>query len=90
MAGVALAAGLPKAWLVKETAEFQTVLDQAYQSGVASLIALKIESEPVKRLPVTLDGVENRYRFIRQMEKAENVQILRPARQKLPSELKWD
>ena len=41
-------------------------------------------------MPVTLDGVENRYRFIRQMEKAENVQILRPARQKLPSELKWD
>ena len=86
---MARGAGIPNVWTVTEPAEFQKVLEEAYQAEGASFIDMKVETEPWLRHPVTLDGTENKYRFIRHVEESEKIQILMPAGMRSPAQVKW-
>jgi len=86
---MARGAGIPNVWTVTETAEFQKAIEGAYKAEGASFIDMKVETEPWLSHPVTLDGTENKYRFIRHIEKTEKVQILMPSGMRSPAQVKW-
>lgn len=86
---MARGAGIPNVWTVTETAEFQKAIDGAYKAEGASFIDMKVETEPWLRHPVTLDGTENKYRFIRYVERTENLEILKPSGMRSPGKVKW-
>ena len=80
---------LSDVWTVTEPAEFQKVIDEAFQANGASFIDLRVETEPWVSHPVTLDGTENKYRFIRYVERTENLEILKPSGMRSPAKVKW-
>jgi len=86
---IARGAGIPNVWTVTEPTEFQKVIDEAFQASGASFIDLKVETEPWVSHPVTLDGTENKYRFVRYIEKTEKIQILMPSGMRSPAKVKW-
>ena len=89
LVAIARGAGIPNAWLVREPSEFRRVIDEAFKASGASFIDLKVETEPWLRHPVTLDGTENKYRFIRYVERTENLEILKPSGMRPPAKVKW-
>lgn len=89
LVAIARGAGIPNAWLVREPSEFQRVIDEAFQARGASFIDLKVETEPWVGHRVTLDGIENKYRFIRYIEKTEKIEILKPSGMRSPTKVKW-
>ena len=86
---IARGAGIPNAWTVTEPAEFQKAINEAYKAEGASFIDMKVNTEPWLKHPVTLDGTENKYRFIRYIEKTENKQVLMPSGMRSPAQIKW-
>ena len=75
LAAIARGAGIKNARLVKELPEFQEALDKAFQAKDASFISVKVEYGP--KIPASkLDGPENKYRFIRYIEKTENIKLM--------------
>ncbi len=86
---IARGAGIPNVWTVTEPAEFQKAIDEAFKAEGASFIDMKVETEPWLSHPVTLDGTENKYRFIRYIEKTEKMQILMPSGMRSPAKIKW-
>ena len=87
---IARGAGILNVWTVTEPTEFQKAIDEAFKAEGASFIDMKVETEPWLRHPVTLDGTENKYRFIRYIEQTENIQIIKPAAIKIPVETRWE
>jgi thiamine pyrophosphate-dependent acetolactate synthase large subunit-like protein len=72
---IARGAGIKKTWEVRELQEFQEVIEEAYKSESANFINIKVDLYPPKpkgsfRMNVGL--VENKYRFLRYIEKTEN------------------
>ena len=86
---MARGAGISNVWTVTEPAEFQKAIDEAFKAEGASFIDMKVETEPWFSHPVTLDGTENKYRFIRYIEKTEKIQILMPSGMRSPAQIKW-
>jgi thiamine pyrophosphate-dependent acetolactate synthase large subunit-like protein len=86
---IARGAGIPNAWTVRETSEFQKVLEEAYIAEGASFIDMKVNTEPWLKHPVTLDGTENKYRFIHHIEDTENIKVLMPAGMRSPAQIDW-
>ena len=78
LAGIAREAGIQNVWLVRELSEFQIAIDEAFPVNGASFIVTKVKaSHPA--VPYTpLYGIENKFRFVRYIEKKENVRIIRP------------
>lgn len=84
LAGMARAAGVPNTWLVRDLPAFDAAVDAAYRGNGASLIAAKVQPS-TRRVPYApLDGAENKYRFIRYVERSENLQILKKPKKPLP------
>ncbi len=77
---IARGAGIANARLVRQLPEFQEAIDEAFQAGSASFITVKVEvpSKPRPSLKVAYGGIENKYRFVRYIEKTENLQIFKP------------
>jgi len=74
---VAQGAGIQNCRLVREPKEFQEAIDEAFQANGASFIVVKVDRTRVP-LPVpTFNGTENKYRFIRYVERTENIAILK-------------
>ena len=86
---VARGAGIPNVWTVTEPEQFSKALDEAYKGNGATFIDMKVETEPWLRHPATLDEEENKYRFVRHIEKTENIQILLPSGMRSPAQIKW-
>jgi thiamine pyrophosphate-dependent acetolactate synthase large subunit-like protein len=89
LVAIAQGAGITNVWEVRELSEFQRVIDEAFQADGASLINLKVEKGIKLRGNMNLDGIENKYRFIRYIERTENLDILTQRGSKAPDEVKW-
>ena len=86
LSGMARTAGIPNTWLVRELPEFERTVDEAFEAKGASFITTKVEMSPRRVSYSTLDGVENKYRFIRYIESTENIQIFKPPIKPLPQD----
>ena len=75
LVGIAKGAGIEKAWEVRELQEFTEVIEEAFESKNASFINIKVDLSPPKpkgSFRMNLGLVENKYRFLRYIEKTEN------------------
>jgi phosphonopyruvate decarboxylase len=78
---VALAkgAGYPHACWVHTPEEFRATFLEAWQGNRLTLIAVKVDPGQPKTLPsLKLDELENKYLFMRYLERTENKAILSP------------
>ena len=82
--GIARESGLKKARSVRTLADFQEALDDAYEATEPSFIVVKAKADYAPVPFYVLDSIENKYRFVRYIEKTENKQIFRPPLLKVP------
>jgi sulfopyruvate decarboxylase subunit beta len=78
LVGVARAAGIKNALWANSPAEFETVVRASMTSDELCFIGVKTTTERVEVAPYPIDEVENKYRFIRHVEKTEGFDILKP------------
>jgi thiamine pyrophosphate-dependent acetolactate synthase large subunit-like protein len=75
---IARGCGIKNTVTVREASDFEAVLDKALIGHELSIIVAKVEpGEESVALPHQ-GGRENKYRFVRQIEKMENVRIINP------------
>ena len=65
-------------WLVREPSEFERALNAAFQAKGSSFIQLKVELSARRSPARPGDCIENKYRFIRHIERTEKIQIIKP------------
>ena len=83
LAKVALGAGIRNTKVVNDPSEFQSSINEAFQESGSNLIVLKVKAGHRKVPYSILRGPENKSRFIRYVEKTENIQIITPPAMKL-------
>jgi thiamine pyrophosphate-dependent acetolactate synthase large subunit-like protein len=88
LAGMARAAGVPNTWLVRDLAAFDAAVNAAFRGGGASFIAAKVEPSRRRVGYAPLEGVENKFRFVRYVERTEKLQILKRPKKALPQDVK--
>lgn len=77
LVGVARAAGIKNANWVDTEEEFARVASNALRDNGTWFIGAKVSTERVAVAPFPIDEVENKYRFIRYIEKTEKVEIFK-------------
>ena len=77
LVGMARSAGIKNAVLAQTVEEFRKAASEALKGNVLTLIGAKIELARAEVPPFPMDEVENKYRFIRHVEKTEGIQILK-------------
>lgn len=77
LVGVARAAGVKNASWANSLDQFGKTIRSALSSGELFFIGAKVTTERVEVPPYPIDEVENKYRFIRHVEKAEKIEILK-------------
>ncbi|HEU4344492.1 MAG TPA: thiamine pyrophosphate-dependent enzyme [Candidatus Binatia bacterium] len=77
LVGIALAAGIRKALWANSVESFTQAVSQALEQKELTLIGAKVDTTRTKVPPYPMDEVENKYRFIRHVEKTEQIQILK-------------
>lgn len=77
LVGVARAAGVKNALWANSLEEFVRAIGLAMNSQELFFIGAKVSTERVEVPPYPIDEVENKYRFIRHVERTENIQILK-------------
>jgi thiamine pyrophosphate-dependent acetolactate synthase large subunit-like protein len=76
---LAKGAGYPHALWVQTPEEFRAAFLEAWEGNRLTLIAVKVEPGQPKNLPsLKLDELENKYLFMRYLERTENKAILSP------------
>lgn len=75
---MAQGAGIQNVTPVREPAEFEEAIDNAFQAKGASVIIVKVELGGPLVPFAALDGTENKYRFIRYIEQTENIKVIMP------------
>lgn len=75
---MAQGAGIVNTWMVRTVSEFKGALDSAYRAAGASFINLKVKFSTRRSPPRPADCTENKYQFIRYIEKTENIRIIKP------------
>ena len=73
---MAAAAGIKKAIWTVTLAEFQQAIWEALKGDGMTFIGAKVELSRAEVPPFPMDEVENKYRFIRYIEKTEKINIL--------------
>jgi len=76
LVAMAKAAGIRNAVWANSVDELREVFGQALKGQQASFIGLKVEMARTEVPPYPMDEVENKYRFIRHVEKTEHLNIL--------------
>jgi len=76
LVAMARAAGIEDAVWANSVADLREVFGRALGSEHPSFIGLKVEMARAEVPPYPMDEVENKYRFIRYVEKTENLTIL--------------
>jgi sulfopyruvate decarboxylase subunit beta len=76
IAALALASGVPYAKNVKSMGEFERELDLALSELGCRLINVRTRIGHSKVPPRQIDGVEDKYRFVRHVEQLENITIM--------------
>jgi thiamine pyrophosphate-dependent acetolactate synthase large subunit-like protein len=82
LAGMARFAGIKNSVTVKNLDEVDKTLNEALKSNELWLIVAKTERQPQVVPRPTIDGQENKYRFVRFIERLENKKILPTEEQK--------
>ena len=76
LVGMALAGGIKSALWANSLEDFVKAAAAALAGNELSFIGAKVTSERSDVAPYPIDEVENKYRFIRHVEKTEHIQIL--------------
>jgi len=79
LVGVARAAGIKKSLWANSLEEFTHAVTSAMNGGELCFIGAKVTTERAQVAPFPIDEVENKYRFIRHIEKTEQIAILNPS-----------
>ena len=79
IAGVAQASGINKVTEVSTVSEFKAAIDDVFSSKGPAVIVAKINRENVFSKIMSMDGKENKYRFVRHVEQLEGKKILIPS-----------
>jgi len=77
LVGVALAAGIKNALWADSAEGFAAAVEGALKGEQLCFIGVKVSSERVAVAPFPLDEVENKYRFMRHIEKTEKMEIFK-------------
>ena len=77
LVGLARAAGIENAIWAGSIDEFTQAAERGVHGAVVSFIGVKVGTERAAVPPYPIDEVENKYRFIRHVEKSEQMEILR-------------
>ncbi len=77
LVGIAIAAGIEKAHWANSVAAFAQLVAQALKGDELFFIGAKITTERTAVPPYPMDEVENKYRFVRHVEKTEQIEILK-------------
>ncbi len=77
LVGLARSAGIKKALWVSTVDEFKQAAAEAVKGNTLTFIGAKIELFRSEVPPYPMDEVENKYRFIRHIEKTEKIEILK-------------
>ena len=77
LVAIARAAGIVRARWAHSEDEFRAVVTQALNARELFFIGAKVTTDRTEVPPYPIDEVENKYRFIRHVEKTENVAILK-------------
>jgi sulfopyruvate decarboxylase subunit beta len=76
LAAIARGAGFAHVAAVSDAQQFETEFLEALKRDDLSFILAKVEAGIAKVPPATFDSQENKYMFVRYIEKSENLQIL--------------
>ena len=74
---IARAAGIKKALWARTVEEFTDATVAALRGSELTFIGAKIDLTRTEVPPYPVDEVENKYRFMRHVEKTENIQVLK-------------
>ncbi len=77
LVGLALSAGIKRAQWANSVEEFAGIMGDAVKGNQLMFIGVKVEPARTRVPPYPMDEVENKYRFIRHVEKTERIEILR-------------
>lgn len=77
LVGIAAAAGIERAVWAGSLESFNEAATAAIRGDELCLIGVKIDSVRVEVPPFPMDEIENKYRFIRYIERTEDIQILK-------------
>lgn len=77
LVGIAKAAGIKKALWTHTVEEFKQAISEALKGNTLTFIGAKVELARAEVPPYPMDEVENKYRFIRYVERTENIEILK-------------
>ncbi len=88
LAAMARGAGVANTFQVRDVAELNAALDAAYTGQGASLINAKIGPATRRVGYAPLEGAENKYRFVRYIERTEKINIFKKPKKALPQDVK--
>ena len=77
LVGMAYAAGIKNSQWVKTVDEFAKATAAALRGSELCFIGAKVSTERTAVPPFPIDEVENKYRFMRHIEKSENIEIFK-------------
>jgi sulfopyruvate decarboxylase subunit beta len=77
LVGVAHAAGIKNSVWANDLSEFGRAISAGITMNELSFIGAKVTTERTDVSPYPLDEVENKYRFIRYVERSEQIEILK-------------
>jgi sulfopyruvate decarboxylase subunit beta len=77
LVGVARAAGIKNAMWADSVEDFSRTVTAALKGGELFFMGAKVGTERSQVSPYPMDEVENKYRFIRHVEKTEMIEILK-------------
>jgi sulfopyruvate decarboxylase subunit beta len=77
LVGVARAAGIEAALWVNSVETFAQTIVEALAGEQLTFVGVKVETARTEVPPYRMDEVENKYRFIRHVEKTEGIEILK-------------
>ena len=77
LVAMACAAGVKNALWAHSLDEFRGVVTTALSAETLCFIGVKVSTERTEVPPYPIDEVENKYRFIRHVEKTEKIEILK-------------
>ncbi|MEQ8719057.1 MAG: thiamine pyrophosphate-dependent enzyme [Acidimicrobiales bacterium] len=81
LAAMAAAAGVPHTADVETFDDLETQITAAFSTGGCRFVNVRTEVGHAKVPPRQSDGIEDKYRFVRHVEKTEGIRILGLARQ---------
>jgi sulfopyruvate decarboxylase subunit beta len=77
LVGVARAAGIKNSGWTNNLSDFRRAILASIATSELSFIGAKVTTERTEVAPYPVDEVENKYRFIRYVEKTEQIEILK-------------